>query len=146
MAITFVNAQNTKVTTTNDSKKVTTANDSKKATTANDSKKTTAVNDTKKTTLKVTELQKSITDNIAKDYPGYKAIEAYKLDKKGSISFEVLVSKDTSNINLFYSKNGVFLRKEKPVATKKVEPVNTKQSQGDKPKTTTGDKPKTSKR
>ena len=97
----------------------------------------------KKTTVKVAELEKPITDNITKDYPGYKTIEAFKLDKKGSISYQVVVKKDTSEQNLFYSKNGVFLRKEKAVATKAV-PANT--NQGDKPKANTGDKPKTSKR
>jgi len=99
----------------------------------------------KKTTVKVAELEKPITDNITKDYPGYKTIEAFKLDKKGSISYQVVVKKDTSEQNLFYSKNGVFLRKEKAAPSKQT-PTQTKEIKSDKPKTSTGDKPKTSKR
>ena len=93
-------------------------------------KKTAKPVKVKKTTVKVAELQKPITDNITKDFPGYKALEAYKLDAKGSISYQVEVKKDTSDINLFYSKNGVFLRKEK--ALKNAAPANTKQTKEDK--------------
>ena len=86
LAFTFANAQNAKV---KKDKKV------------------------KKTTVEVIDLQKSITDNISKNYPGYTAINAFKLDKKGSISYQVAVKKDTNNVDLYYSKNGVFLSKEK---------------------------------
>ena len=82
-------------------------------------------------TVKIDKLQKDITDNILKDYFGYSTLKAYKLDNNGSISYKVLVKKDTSDINLFYSKNGFFLRKEKPDISELV-PVKTKKPKKDK--------------
>jgi hypothetical protein len=113
MAVTFANAQDKKTTTT-----------TTKTTT------TTAVQNNK-TTMKVAELQKAITDNILKTYPGYKTLEAYKLDNSGADAFEVVIEKATSKLDLFYDKDGKFLKKEVPV---KAKPVTTTDKPQQNPK------------
>jgi len=91
LSVTFVNAQNTKPTT--------------------------PAAQTSKTAIKVAELQKPITDNITKDYVGYKTTEAYKVDK-GEIAYEVVVEKDAKKVYLFYDKTGKFIRKKNQVEAK----------------------------
>jgi hypothetical protein len=66
---------------------------------------------TKKTVVKVAELPKAITENIATDYAGYKILKANKCDDGGVISYQVSTSKGSSNVDLYYDKDGKYLKK-----------------------------------
>jgi len=65
---------------------------------------------TTKTVVKIADLQKSITDNIAKDYAGYTIKDAYKIDKNKVITYYVNVVKDTKTLKLSYDSTGKFLK------------------------------------
>lgn len=64
-----------------------------------------------RTPVKVADLQKSITDNIAKDYAGFTVKDATKIVDKNVISYEVIVAKGTTQETLLYDKDGKFLKK-----------------------------------
>jgi len=66
---------------------------------------------TKKTAIKVTDLPKAITENVAKDYADYKILKANKCDDSGVISYQVCTAKGSSNVDLYYDKDGKYLRK-----------------------------------
>ena len=85
MAVLEVNAQATKTTVTN-------------------AKST-------RTTVKVAELQKAITDNIAKDYVGYTIKEATSITEKNTVTYDVVIVKGTSTETLVYDKDGTFVKK-----------------------------------
>lgn len=90
MAVLVVNGQATKTTVTKD--KVTTA------------------------TLKTADLQKDITDNIAKDFVGYTVKEATSVTANSIVTYEVVIVKGTATETLVYDKNGVFVKKLPPPA------------------------------
>lgn len=124
LAITVANAQGTKTTTTTTTPKTTKATVTKTtsttpATTAKSStttkSTTTDATDETKTKLSVAQFPKAITDEISTTYPGYKITDAYKLDNKGVISYELLVAKDKSKMKLFYDKDYKFIKKEATV-------------------------------
>lgn len=85
MSVLVVSAQTTKTTTTN-------------------AKST-------KTTVKVADLQKNITDNIAKDYPGYTIKEATSVTANNSVTYDVVVMKGSMTETLVYDKDGMFVKK-----------------------------------
>jgi hypothetical protein len=63
---------------------------------------------------KVVELQKAITDNVAKDYVGFTIKEATKVVENDFVSYEVVVVKGTTGgtilcDTLLYDKDGKFL-------------------------------------
>jgi uncharacterized protein with ATP-grasp and redox domains len=62
----------------------------------------------------VGDLQKTITDNIAKDYVGYTIKEASSLTSNTVVTFEVVIIKGTATETLVYDKNGVFVKKLPP--------------------------------
>jgi hypothetical protein len=64
-----------------------------------------------KTPVKVTDLQKAITDNIAKDYVGFTIKEATKVVEKTDTTFNVVVVKGTTQETLCYDSKGIFLKK-----------------------------------
>jgi hypothetical protein len=64
-----------------------------------------------RTPVKVTDLQKSITDNIAKDYAGFTIKEATKVVSNNVTSYEVMVTKGTTHETLLYDANGKFVKK-----------------------------------
>lgn len=66
------------------------------------------------TTLNVADLPKSITDNIAKDYPGFTVKSAKSITAKSGLDYEVSIVKGTDNETLLYNKDGKFLKKESP--------------------------------
>jgi hypothetical protein len=70
-----------------------------------------------KTVVKTTDLQKVITDNVAKDYAGFNIQNAYKVEKGSEISFEVNVAKGAEKLVLVYDKDGKFLSKHAIHAT-----------------------------
>jgi hypothetical protein len=64
-----------------------------------------------KTPVKVADLQKAITDNIAKDYVGFTIKEATKVVEKADTTFNVVVVKGTTQETLCYDSKGKFLKK-----------------------------------
>ena len=69
------------------------------------------------TTIKVADLQKAITDNIAKDYAGFTIKEATSVTKNNVMTYHVVIVKGTTTETLVYDKAGMFLKKlpQKPV-------------------------------
>jgi hypothetical protein len=64
-----------------------------------------------RTPVKVADLQKSITDNITKDYAGFTIKEAAKVVENNVVTFDVVVVKGTTQQTLCYDSNGKFLKK-----------------------------------
>jgi hypothetical protein len=76
------------------------------------STKTTATNAKSiHTTVKVADLQKAITDNIAKDYVGYTIKEATSVTKNNTLTYHVVIVKETTTETLVYDKDGMFVKK-----------------------------------
>ncbi len=61
--------------------------------------------------LKVADLPKSVTDNIAKDYPGYTVKEASTVTGKNGLNYQVMIMKGTESESLLFDKDGTFLKK-----------------------------------
>ena len=72
-----------------------------------------------RTAVMVADLQKTITDNIAKDYAGYTIKEATSVTTNGIVTYEVVVVKGTATDTLVYDSNGVFVKKCPPAAEMK---------------------------
>ncbi len=64
-----------------------------------------------KTTIKVADLLKPITDNIAKDYAGYTIKEAASVTASNTVTYNVVVVKGTAKETLVYDKDGKFIKK-----------------------------------
>ncbi len=62
------------------------------------------------TTIKVGDLSKAITDNIAKDYTGFTIKEATSVTKNGIMTYHVVVVKDATTETLVYDKDGKFVK------------------------------------
>jgi tRNA A37 threonylcarbamoyladenosine dehydratase len=74
--------------------------------------KTTATSSkSTKTTIKVADLPKTITDNIAKDYAGYTIKEAESVTAHNVVTTHVVITKGTSTETLVYDKDGMFVKK-----------------------------------
>jgi hypothetical protein len=71
-----------------------------------------ALNAQTRTSIKLTDLPKAITDNISTAHQGWTASEAFKVDTKGVMTYEVLVKKAMSQMNLIYDKDGKYLKME----------------------------------
>jgi hypothetical protein len=69
------------------------------------------------TAVKVADLQKAITDNVAKDYPGYTIMDATSVNTNDVLTYNVVIGKDAAIQTLVYDKDGKFL-KLLPVAPK----------------------------
>jgi hypothetical protein len=69
-------------------------------------------------TVMVADLQKAITDNIAKDYVGYTIKEASKVTANSIVTYEVVVVKGTTTETLVYDNVGKFLKTLLPVPKK----------------------------
>jgi hypothetical protein len=81
--------------------------------------KTTATNPkSTHTTIKVADLQKNITDNIAKDYAGFTIKQATSVTGKTGVVYHVVVAKGTATETLVYDKDGMFVKKLVPKGTK----------------------------
>ena len=63
------------------------------------------------TPVKVADLQKSITDNITKDYAGFTIKEATKVVANNVTTFNVVITKGTMQETLCYDNSGKFLKK-----------------------------------
>ena len=55
-----------------------------------------------RTLVSVVELQKAITDNVAKDYVGFTIKEATKVVENNIVTYEVVVAKGTTQETLLY--------------------------------------------
>lgn len=64
-----------------------------------------------RTPVKVADLQKSITDNIAKDYAGFTIKEATKVVENNVVSYDVMIVKGTTHETLLFDKDGKFIKK-----------------------------------
>jgi hypothetical protein len=62
--------------------------------------------------LKISELLKPIQENLATQFKGWTPLQAYKLDTKGVVSYEVMVKKEANEMRLFYDNAGKYLREE----------------------------------
>jgi|SRR5664279_254655 len=62
----------------------------------------------------VADLQKPITDNIAKDFVGYTIKEATSVTENATVTYEVVVVKGTATETLVYDKDGSFVKKLAP--------------------------------
>jgi hypothetical protein len=91
-----------------------------------------------KSMIKITELSKPIQDNLSMQFKGWTPTQAYKLDSKGVLSYEVLVKKESNEMRLYYDNAGKYLREE-PVAnmSKNTTPAkhNTQAAPAQKPTT-----------
>lgn len=65
-----------------------------------------------KTELQVNELQKPIREHIDKNYNGFSIGKIFKVDAKGTITYDICVAKGTTYEKLIYDKEGKFLKKE----------------------------------
>ena len=72
----------------------------------------TALNAQTRTAIKLADLPKAITDNIATAHKGCVAQDAFKVDTKGVMSYEVAVKDAKSEMTLVYDKDGKFLKME----------------------------------
>jgi hypothetical protein len=71
-----------------------------------------AANAQNRTSLKVADLPKAISENIAAEHKGYTVQDAYKVDTKGIISYEVLAKSAASRVILVYDKDGKYMKME----------------------------------
>ncbi len=96
-------------------KPATTTHATAHATTQPAAQPATAAASQTKSMLKVSELLKPIQENLATQFKGWTPLQAYKLDTKGVVSYEVMVKKEANEMRLFYDNAGKYLREE-PVA------------------------------
>jgi hypothetical protein len=72
-----------------------------------------------KTAVKVADLPKAITDNVAKDYAGFTIKEASSTTSNNALTYHVVVTKGTTTETLVYDKDGKFVKKLTPSSGKK---------------------------
>jgi hypothetical protein len=65
-----------------------------------------------KTELQTSELQKPIIEHIDKNFSGFSIGKIFKVDAKGTITYDICVNKGTTYEKLIYDKDGKFLKKE----------------------------------
>ena len=63
-----------------------------------------------RTVVLAADLQKNITDNIAKDFTGYTISEAASVISEGIVTYEVIILKGTATLTLVYDKDGEFVK------------------------------------
>ncbi|HLO58043.1 MAG TPA: hypothetical protein VK179_04835 [Bacteroidales bacterium] len=69
-----------------------------------------AVNAQTRTAVKISDLPKAISENMANNHKGFTAQEAFKIDTKNVISYEVIGKEGQKEMSLFYDKDGKFER------------------------------------
>ena len=69
-----------------------------------------------KVAVKVADLPKAITENVAKNYTGFTIKEATKVTENNVITYDVMIHKASTMETLVYDKEGKFLRKMTPTA------------------------------
>ena len=77
-----------------------------------------AINAQTRTSIKLSDLPKAITENISTAHQGWIAQEAFKIDTKNVLTYEVVVKKASSEMNFIYDKDGKYLKMEpRPTAS-----------------------------
>jgi len=69
-------------------------------------------------TVELADLQKTITDNVAKDFAGFAIKEAASVTTNDVVTYEVTITKEALTETLVYDKAGVFVRKNLQVPVK----------------------------
>lgn len=64
-----------------------------------------------RTIVKTTDLQKTITDKISKDYPGYVITQSDKVIANNVTTFEVAIKKGNTSETLVFDREGKFMNK-----------------------------------
>jgi len=65
-----------------------------------------------RTPVKVADLNKAITANIASKYAGFTIKDATQIVNNGITTFEVVITKGSTSETLLYDKDGKFLKEE----------------------------------
>ena len=76
-----------------------------------------------KTEIKTSAISQGISEYISKNFSGYTIMKAFKVDNKGVMSTEVVVSKGLEKYKLAFSKEGRLVKKEALKPDTKVIPV-----------------------
>jgi len=76
---------------------------------------TTQVKDTV-TVVKIADLPKTITDNVAKDYAGFTIKDATSTVTNNVLTYDVVIVNGTATETLVYDKDGKFVKKLPPPA------------------------------
>ncbi len=66
------------------------------------------------TVVKIADLPKAITDNVAKDYAGFTIKEASCTNTNNVLTYDVVIVKGTTTETLVYDKDGKFVKKLPP--------------------------------
>jgi curli biogenesis system outer membrane secretion channel CsgG len=66
------------------------------------------------TVVKIADLPKAITDNVAKDYAGFTIKDATCTNTNNVLTYEVVIVKGTTTETLVYDKDGKFVKKLPP--------------------------------
>jgi hypothetical protein len=61
--------------------------------------------------VQVADLQKAITDNIAKDYVGFTIKSASSVTANNALTYHVVIAKGSTTETLVYDNNGAFVKK-----------------------------------
>jgi|WetSurMetagenome_2_1015567.scaffolds.fasta_scaffold906134_1 hypothetical protein len=64
------------------------------------------------TKLQISDLPKVVSENISAQHKGWTPQEVYKIDNQGSTAYEVVVRKNSDEMNLVYDATGNLLRTE----------------------------------
>ncbi len=68
------------------------------------------VNAQSRVAVKVSDLPVAITQNISTQHAGYTAMNAFRINNKGMMTYEVFAKKDNDMLKLMYDKDGKFMR------------------------------------
>jgi curli biogenesis system outer membrane secretion channel CsgG len=74
------------------------------------------------TVVKVADLPKAITDNVAKDYAGFTIKDATCTNKNNVVTYHVVIVKETTSKTLAYDKDGKFIKEVGPKVVTKPAP------------------------
>ncbi len=73
---------------------------------------TLSVNAQTKSMVKIQDLPKAISNNLSTQHKDWKASEAFKVDTKGVITYEVIAKNKMNEEMFWYDKNGKFIKTE----------------------------------
>jgi hypothetical protein len=65
-----------------------------------------------KTMVKISDLPQNVTSNLNMQHKDWRPIEAFKIDTKGVMSYEVIARKDKEEVRFFYDKDGNYTKTE----------------------------------
>jgi len=67
------------------------------------------------TVVKIADIPKAITDNVAKDYAGFTVKDATSTNTDNVLTYNVVLVKGTETETLVYDKDGKFVKKLPPL-------------------------------